>query len=154
MNNNFYDIPSNWYNEFNNTFNTLDMYSGNISNKPNMDNSLTNPKEALDRGNLFNNLYNPYKNYKYRDLRPTNKKEELLFNLLKYNFAMKEINLYLDVYPNNLSMIDLYNKYLIEAKKARNEYEKNFGPLTLDSDYLKGNRWNWLENTWPWEGTK
>lgn len=153
MNNNFYDIPSDWYNEFNNTFNTLDM-NANIPNKMTNDNSLANPKVALDRGNLFNNLYNPYRNYKYRELKPINRKEELLYNLLKYKFTLKDIELYLDTNPNNKYMINLYNNYLLEEKKACNEYEKNLGPLTLDSDYLKGSSWKWLENNWPWEGTR
>ena len=152
MNNNFYDIPSNWYNEFNKTFNAIDMY-GPIMEKQS-DNSLANPKLALDRGNLFNNLYVPYKNYKYRELRPNNKQEELLYNLLKYNFVMKEIELFLDTNPFNQNMINLYNNYLSKAKKAQNEYEQNYGPITLDSDYLKGNTWNWLKSKWPWEGTR
>lgn len=152
MNNNFYDIPSNWYNEFNKTFNAIDMY-GPIMEKQS-DNSLANPKLALDRGNLFNNLYVPYKNYKYRELRPNNKQEELLYNLLQYSFAMKEIELFLDTNPFNQNMINLYNNYLSKAKKAQNEYEQNYGPITLDSDYLKGNTWNWLKSKWPWEGTR
>ena len=51
MNNNFYEIPQDWYNEFGNTF------------MPNMNNNndLSDPKEGFLRGNLFNNLYDPYK---------------------------------------------------------------------------------------------
>ena len=29
MNNNFYEIPNDWYNEFNNTFNPMNMYNSN-----------------------------------------------------------------------------------------------------------------------------
>ena len=43
---------------------------------------------------------------------------------------------------------------LNEEKKICNEYEKNFGPMTLDSDYLKENNWIWLQSNWPWEGTR
>ena len=103
---------------------------------------------------MFNNLYDPYKNYRYRELKAMNKKEELLYNLLKYKFVTNEIALYLDVHPNDVEMIKLYNNYLQEEKKACNEYEKNFGPITLDSNYLNGNSWNWTMNNWPWEGTR
>jgi len=82
MKNNFYNIPEDWYKEFNNTF--------DIPNKMNMDmnmnmylnknEDLADPKTAFLRGNLFNNLYDPYKNYKYGMLNPSNKKEELLYN--------------------------------------------------------------------------
>ncbi len=144
MNNNYYNIPENWYNNFTNQ---IDIYNDNEKN-------LTTPKIALERGNLFNNLYNQYKNYQYYNLKATNKKEELLYNILKYKFAMNDIGLYLDIYPKDQNMINLYNKYLNEEKKICNEYEKSFGPMTLDSDYLKENNWVWLQSNWPWEGTR
>lgn len=143
MNNNFYDIPENWYKEFNNTF-----YSNNMTS-----NQLATINLALDRGNLFNNLYEPYKNYKYNNLTATNKREELLLNVLRYDFVLTELNLYLDIYPKDRNMINLYNKYLEEKKRACFEYTKNFGPLTLD-DQSNNNSWSWLQSPWPWEGTK
>lgn len=145
MKNNFYNIPENWYKEFNSTFNPYDKVDNT---------NLTDPKEGFLRGNLFNNLYDPYKNYKYGMLNPTNKKEELLFNILMYKFALKELNLYLDTNPNNTNMINLYNQYLSEEKKLCNEYEKNYGPLTVDSMNLGTNSWSWIKSPWPWEGTK
>ena len=79
--------------------------------------NLADPKEGFLRGNLFNNLYDPYKNYKYKILNPTNKKEELLFNILMYKFALKELNLYLDNYPNNNQMLneDIINPKNIDS---------------------------------------
>ena len=85
MKNNFYNIPEDWYKEFNNTFdvpNKMNMYS-------NQNENLTDPKTAFLRGNLFNNLYDPYKNYKYGILNPSNKKEEILYNLLMHKFVLK-----------------------------------------------------------------
>ena len=70
------------------------------------------------------------------------------------SLTKKEIELFLDTNQFNQNMINLYNNYLSEAKKAQNEYEQNYGPITLDSDYLKGNTWNWLKSKWPWEGTR
>ena len=145
MNNNFYNIPENWYKEFNTTFNSYDKVDTT---------NLTNPKEGFLRGNLFNNLYDPYKDYKYGMLNPTNKKEELLFNILMHKFALIELNLYLDTHPNNQEMIKLYNNYLMEEKKLCKEYERNYGPLTVDSENLDTNSWNWIKSPWPWEGTK
>lgn len=159
MKNNFYNIPEDWYKEFNNTFDVTDInHFMNNMNNYNMNNTLNQnlatPKVALDRGNLFNNLYNPYKNYKYRELKPINKREELLFNVMKYKFAMKELNLYLDTHPNDTIMIELFNKYSKEEKIACNEYEKNFGPLTIESENIDNNSWSWIKSPWPWEGTR
>ena len=87
-------------------------------------------------------------------LNPTNKKEELLFNILMYKFALIELNLYLDTHPNNSQMLNLYNQYLSEEKKLCDEFEKKYGPLTTDSINLGTNSWNWIKSPWPWEGTK
>ena len=170
MKNNLYNIPSDWYKEFNNTFNTQDINTKNLKEYNNMNNlfnssnmnnminntnmNLADPKEAFLRGNLFNNLYDPYKNYKYSMLNPTNKKEELLFNILMYKFALTELNLYLDNYPTNTQILNLYNNYLSEEKKLCNQYEKSYGPLTTASDNLDTNSWKWIKSPWPWEGTK
>ena len=151
MKNNFYNIPDDWYKEFNNTFNT----KKNINNEINIDTTnLSDPKEGFLRGNMFNNLYNPYKNYKYKILNPTNKKEELLYNILMYKFVLTELNLHLDNYPNNNQILNLYNKYLSEEKTLCDQYEKIYGPLTTDSLNLDKNTWKWIKSPWPWEGTK
>ena len=41
-------------------------------NNSNQNNDLADPNTAFLRGNLFNSLYDPYKNYKYRELKPKN----------------------------------------------------------------------------------
>ena len=158
MNNNFYEIPNDWYNELNgnvmndmNIYNMPDMFNIGPNN---MANNLVDPKIALDRGNLFNNLYDPYKNYRYRELKPSNKREELLLNILMHSFALTELALYLDVNPNDMNMISLYNRYLTNKKGLVSEFEKNFGPLTLDGINMGTNDWNWKKMPWPWEGTK
>ena len=148
MNNNFYNIPEKWYKEFNDTFN-ISNTTDNMNN-----NNLADSKEAFLRGNLFNNLYDPYKNYKYGILRPTSQKEELLFNILMYKFNLIELNLYLDNYPNDTRMLNLYNQYLSEEKKLCDQYEKSYGPLTVDSENIGNNSWKWIKSPWPWEGTK
>lgn len=143
MNNNFYTIPESWYKQFDNKF--------NVSNKMNKE---INPLEGFLRGNLFDNLYEPYKNYTYANLKATNKKEEMLYNLLMYKFALTELNLHLDIYPNDTMMINLYKKYLKEEKELCKEFDKNYGPLTVDSEYVGNNNWRWIESPWPWEGTR
>ena len=144
MNNNFYEIPQDWYSELNSNF---------INNmKPS--NDLANPKMGIERGNLFNNLYDPYKNYQYRPLKANNKREELLYNILMYNFALIELDLYLDLNGNDSNMISLYNRYLENKKRLVDEYENNFGPLTCDTLNKNQNNWNWNNSPWPWEVNK
>ena len=71
-----------------------------------------------------------------------------------YKFALNELDLYLDIYPNDTMMLNLYKKYQTEEKQLCNEFEKNYGPLTLDSEYLGNNNWKWINSPWPWEGTR
>ncbi len=157
MNNNFYDIPVDWYKDFNDTFlksqdmNKMNDMIKNMGIMNNMNNNIATPKEGFARGNLFNNLYDSYKNYRYRDLMPKNKREELLYNILKYKFTMIELQLYLDVNPYDKTMLDLYNRYLSEVSTLTKEYEKTYGPLTMDSSETANNKWNWIESPWPWE---
>ena len=67
---------------------------------------------------------------------------------------MTELNLYLDVNPNDSNMIRLYNKYLIDKKKLCDDYERMYGPLTMDGLNMGDNSWNWNNSPWPWEVIK
>lgn len=109
------------------------------------------PKEGWMKGNLFANLYDPYKNYKYAKLDPKNEREALLYQVMQYKFALIELNLYLDTHPNDTEMVRLYNQYLDIEKKMCDKYESMYGPLTLDSEYLDKNNWVWKNSPWPWE---
>jgi len=109
------------------------------------------PYEGWIRGNLFENLYDPYKNYRPQELSADNEREALLYQIMQYKFALIELNLYLDTNPNDTSAIDLYNKYLNMEKQSCNQYESMYGPLTLDSNYLNKDTWTWKNSPWPWE---
>ena len=148
MKNNFYNIPNDWYKEFNSNFNVSDTNTN--TNSP----ELAEPRIGFLKGNLFNNLYDPYKNYQYGNLSAKSTKEELLYNILMYQFALIDLDLYLDNYPFDTKCLNIYQKYLIELKKLTNQYEKNYEPLTLNSDFLGDNSWKWIKSPWPWEGTK
>ena len=109
------------------------------------------PTQGWLRGNLFANLYDPYKNYKPANLDPKNERETLLYQVMQYKFALTELNLYLDTHPNDTEMIKLYNQYLNIEKQMCDKYESMYGPLTLDSNYLDKNNWVWTNSPWPWE---
>jgi len=131
--------------------------NNNFSNNfmmPTKNNELLEPKEGLEKGNLFKNLYIPYKNYSPMKLKSKGEREKLLNEIRSYAFAMKDLNLYLDVNPNNTSYINLYNEYRKVKENLVNQYEKIYGPLTLISSSLEKNNWIWNNSPWPWEGDK
>ena len=122
----------------------------NMMNKMWQKDKLLDPTEGFIKGNLFANLYDPYKNYKPAELNPKNEREALLYQVMQYKFALIELNLYLDTHPNDKEMIKLYNKYLKTEKQMCDKYEGMFGPLTVDSEYLN-DKWSWNKSLWPWE---
>jgi spore coat protein JB len=67
---------------------------------------------------------------------------------------MQDLNLYLDLNPNDSKMIELYNYYLKQYKDFMNVYQNKYGPIVLECDALKGNRWDWINSPWPWEVNK
>ena len=120
--------------------------------KDNDNNKILDPYSGFVRGNMFDNLYDKYKNYKPCDINPSNEREALLEQWQQYNFALIDLGLYLDVYPNDTNALNLYKKYLDISNKTLKKYESMYGPLCTDSEYAASNKWNWDNSPWPWEG--
>ena len=74
--------------------------------------------------------------------------KELMQNLMAYKFAVNDMSLYLDTHPNDEKALKLHNEYVAEFDKIKEEYEKRFGPLSIETEE---NSWAWVENSWPWE---
>ena len=113
--------------------------------------SLVNPSEGYNRGNLFANLYHQYKNYRPANLRDNTEKERLFLELSRNAFAAHEVNLYLDLNPNDTSMIKLFNDYRQNANELIREYESKYGPLSVKSESLDQTPFLWEKSPWPWE---
>lgn len=115
----------------------------------NSTNDLFEPYQGFIRGNMFKNLYDEYG--KVYDIQPLNEHAELLTYLDMLDFAMIDIGLYLDVFPNDNNMIAIYNNIKDEKNKVMYKYEEKYGPITLNSDELNKSPWCWDKTPWPWE---
>jgi spore coat protein JB len=115
----------------------------------NSTNDLFEPYQGFIRGNMFKNLYDGYG--KVYDIQPLNEHAELLTYLDMLDFAMIDIGLYLDVFPNDNNMIAIYNNIKEEKNKVMYKYEEKYGPITLNSDELNKSPWCWDKTPWPWE---
>ena len=121
-------------------------------NKINMaENALFDPYNGLIRGNLFKNLYDPYKEGEPYEIKPMNSQAELLTYIDALSFAMIDLGLFLDVNPNNQDAIKLFNQYREENESLKKEYESKYGPITLDSNSLNSYPWSWNDMPWPWD---
>lgn len=110
--------------------------------------------EAYDgfiRGNMFPDLYNQYKIPRPFDVEPANEQAQLLTYVDALSFAAHDIHLYLDNFPEDRAMIELFNQYREEANRARKQYESNYGPLVVTSDAMATYPWSWNQSPWPWE---
>jgi len=80
------------------------------------------------------------------------KKNELKRNIYELDFALLELNLFLDTHPNNTKAMELLSAYRQKRQQAVNLYEERFGKyINTASDVPCGVPWKWLEGPWPWE---
>lgn len=108
--------------------------------------------------NCNNNMMNNYSNVMSNNMSSCGcnnentvdccQKEEMLQQIMCYDFAINELALYLDTHPEDEKALCLHRKYAREAKDLKDKYQKVYGPLTIN---FPCNKWRWLEEPWPWE---
>lgn len=74
-------------------------------------------------------------------------KDKLLRRLSSMKFAMWEIHLYMDTHPDDMQARSMYKEYKSKYDALAEEFEKMYGPLTLDGS----NSDDWLKDPWPWD---
>jgi len=79
-----------------------------------------------------------------------NEKNALLMKIKKYDFTLKELNLYLDTHPDCRRALAMFSKYKKLRENALNEYVSRFGPLTPEQSE-DTEHWSWTDGPWPWE---
>lgn len=142
---NTYNMTKDYYNYANNNYNQP-LYNQNIQNK-----QIYDPYNGFIRGNMFPELYNSYKLNKPLEITPMNEQAELLTYVDALTFAMIDLNLYLDVYPNDREALEIFNQYRMQADEYTKKYESKYGPLELTSNSLNTFPWAWDNAPWPWE---
>lgn len=125
--------------------NNQSTYMGNNSD-------ILSAKEGLILGNLYANEYDQYKNYKPRQLKADSAQESDLLKIRELTFAIIDLNLKLDVEPNNTELFQLFKLYNEELNNRIKDYSNKYNPLELCYDL--GNNYDWYKNPWPWEVDK
>ncbi len=115
----------------------------------NRDNTLYKPIEGFNKGNMFSNIYSKYKNHVYK-LKVNNSKDDLLYKIQMYSFALKDFNLYLDVHPEDTNILREFRDTNMMYMEAKNEYESKYGPLCV-TNADSTSKWTWLDEPWPWD---
>lgn len=135
-----------YYQNYNNVNDITD-----IKTEEKLQNKLVNVEEGFRRGNIFANLYWPYKKQTYNFI-PKNERQKLLVDIMENGFYAHELNLYLDNYPSDSEKISLFNEYNNKTMKLINDYNNKYEPITLSSNNLNEVPWIWEDSPWPWEG--
>ncbi|RKD22471.1 spore coat protein JB [Caminicella sporogenes DSM 14501] len=78
-------------------------------------------------------------------------RKDLLKKIQEVEFAIVDLNLYLDTHPKNQRALADYNMLTNELFRLKKIYEMNYGPLTNFGYAPSHYPWQWIESPWPWE---
>jgi len=75
-------------------------------------------------------------------------REKLLRKIMEYKFYVNDLTLYLDTHPNDRKALALHNEYVEKLNEVTKEFEKMYGPLTVETVM---ENWEWARDLWPWQ---
>ncbi len=78
-----------------------------------------------------------------------NEKQELMKKIATYDFAIVELNLYLDTHPTDRDAKRKLADFEEKSGVLRAEYEEKYGPIIFRDTPEK--RMCWIKNPWPWD---
>lgn len=81
-------------------------------------------------------------------------KDEMLRNVMKYQFYATDLNLYLDNFPDNVEAAEDYGKVLSKLACYVYDYEDEYGPLINFGEFGLENPSKWVNQPCPWESNK
>lgn len=143
-------------NDYDYDIDILSLAGFNFGNQPNYyeyDNKhtskLVDPSLGFLRGNMWENEYDPYKNMMPAKLKPTCEREALLYKIMEMDFAVNDLNLYLDLHPEDSNIYEKFKTYSEKCIELKDMYAKKYGPLTLNQTF--SNNYEWMKNPWPWD---
>ena len=85
------------------------------------------------------------------EMRPNmpNTCEAMMKKLRMLDFAIVDVGLYLDAYPDSASALEYYRKLIAERERLAAAVNSSCGPLT-SRDGAVGGQWKWTNGPWPW----
>lgn len=75
---------------------------------------------------------------------------EEMETLRKIEFAIVDVALYLNAYPESECALAYYHKLIEERKCLLQKIHETCGPTTL-YDNVSETCWKWIEGPWPWQ---
>lgn len=78
-------------------------------------------------------------------------RKDFLRKIQELEFAVIELNLFLDTHPSHQQALADYNRLTQELMNAKIMYERQYGPLTNFGYAPSQYPWQWALTPWPWE---
>lgn len=146
-NNDFYDIDLD-----------LDYFNLNKYDIKNYDKKYMGKRDNINLetgfylGNIFSDLYKPYKSFKPKKINAYSEQQKMLLRIQELDFIINDLNLYLDVYPNDMRCYEIFKKSCLELETLKKKYEEKYQVLELINDTKE--KYTWIDEPWPWDGGK
>ena len=138
-------------------YNYNNYYNRNIINNINGNTEQLNvysPYEGFIKGTLFKTLYKPYKNYQPSLENISDEKEKAMLNVQMYYSGFHDLNLYLELYPNDKEALKLREEYFDKYNKAKKDYDSKYSPYSLDSSFNLSQGFTYSKTPFQWEMKK
>ena len=103
------------------------------------------PEDAIKRGTLFPGLDLPFMNI----VNTADVSDTPLGEVMAMQFVCHELHLYLDTHPKDQEAFALLKNMLRLSEEAKKRYTQKYGPLCA-ADLACSERFDWLEDPWPW----
>lgn len=100
-------------------------------------------------GNIYVDTYKPYKNFKPKKINAYSEQQKMLLRIYELDFILNDLNLYLDINPDDNNMFELFKKIAKELNNLKDKYNDKYQVLELNKDIK--NKYTWLDNPWPWD---
>ena len=76
---------------------------------------------------------------------------ELLYEIQQVDFALVDLDLYLNTHPMDQQAIIQYNELAQRSQILRKNFEAQYGPITHFGGSLSPSPWSWSSTPWPWQ---
>ncbi len=78
---------------------------------------------------------------------------KLLKEISMVDFAIVDLNEYLDTHPDDVDAVAYIKQYLTILRRLKEEYASLYGPLNIyDAGFNDSKEWKWARMPLPWEG--
>lgn len=77
---------------------------------------------------------------------------EMMRKIQETDFAIIDLNLFLDTHPNCSEALELFTKLAATSKSLKNDYQSKYGPLYVEKSSAN-TPFEWVDKCrkWPWE---